>query len=104
MCEAYAVHKGRCEEHRADPWGGSTRDTTSARWQALRLRVLRRDHWTCYRCGGVAKVADHIVPLSEGGADTEDNLGALCVDCDRSKSSREGNRARQRRKRAATDL
>ena len=104
MCEAYAVWKGRCEEHRAEPWGGSTRDTTTSKWHTLRLRILRRDRWTCYRCGGVAKVVDHITPLAEGGTDAEDNLGALCTECDRSKSSAEGNRARKRRKRRPTTL
>jgi len=61
--------------------GGSTR-----RHRAWRLAVLERDHWTCQvrvKCEGAkASHADHVVPLSEGGARFDlANGRASCAPC-----------------------
>jgi 5-methylcytosine-specific restriction protein A len=45
-------------------------------------------------CIGTASQLDHVVPLAEGGADTDANSVAACVPCHRQKSSREGHAAR----------
>lgn len=56
---------------------------------SLRFRVLTRDNFTCRYCGrkapDVVLEVDHVVPVSAGGRDTEDNLVAACFDCNRAK-------------------
>ena len=56
-------------------------------WQRLRKMVLAR-HPIC-PCGAAATEIDHIVPKSEGGDDSADNLQALCKSCHSSKTLRE---------------
>ena len=62
----------------------------------LRFEVLVRDNFRCQLCGrdkddAVLEV-DHIVPVSEGGAEKEENLRTLCHECNKGKSEyyREG--------------
>jgi len=59
----------------------------------LRAKVLLRDNYTCQDCGASPRKADkvtlhvhHIIPVSEGGATTEDNLITNCNDCNQGKS------------------
>jgi len=54
----------------------------TARWRKLRELVLSR-HPFCVTpgCGAVAVVADHLVPRSEGGADSLENLVGRCIPC-----------------------
>lgn len=60
---------------------------TSKRWQALRLKILIRDRWTCKMCGrqsfrAGAMVCDHVEPHrgDEGLFWDEENLQILCAD------------------------
>lgn len=58
-----------------------------------RLRWLN-EHPLCVHCeqrGRVSAAAevDHVVPLSEGGADDDSNLQSLCVPCHKEKTARE---------------
>jgi hypothetical protein len=62
---------------------------------AMRYRVLVRDRFRCQICGrspansiGVELHIDHIVPWSKGGLNTEENLRALCVDCNLGKGDK----------------
>lgn len=60
---------------------------------SLRYKILKRDGFCCRYCGLSAadKVVlhiDHIVPLSKGGTDDEDNLCAACESCNLGKSNR----------------
>ena len=53
---------------------------------AFRSYVLKRDNYTCQLCGvsraRAGMEADHIVPISEGGAEFDpDNGRTLCHDC-----------------------
>lgn len=52
-----------------------------------KLRILRRDEFTCRGCGeaGTDLHVDHIIPVSKGGTDDDENLQALCVDCNQEK-------------------
>jgi len=58
-------------------------------WDKLRKKTLERDNYTCQRCGydpgctgrSVPLQAHHIVPRSDGGADSLDNLITLCRSC-----------------------
>lgn len=69
-------------------------------WQALRLRVLRRDRYQCQHrdyphapiCGDRANQVDHI---KHGDDHSLANLQALCATHHAAKSSREGIAARQ---------
>ena len=86
----------RCPEKPA--WGGTSQRQRTGRPgldQATRLRILRRDLYTCQGCGkGQANHVDHIEPRGDGGTDDDDNLQTLCSDCHERKSGREGARAR----------
>lgn len=42
----------------------------------------------CVSCGKPADTIDHIVPLSKGGGNEDDNLQPMCWDCNRAKGDR----------------
>ena len=60
----------------------------TAAFKAQRLRVLRRDAYTCYYCGDAATHADHVIPKAMGGGDELDNLVAACASCNQRKGSK----------------
>ena len=65
---------------------------THRQWRSIRVRVLRRDRYTCQYCGDPANTVDHVKPRSHGGGDELTNLVACCVRCqvaDRSQSVRD---------------
>ncbi|MFD6092420.1 HNH endonuclease [Oerskovia sp. NPDC060338] len=64
----------------------SQHSSRGAGWKATRLRILERDAYTCWMCGGEADQVDHRLAKSKGGADTDDNLSAACARCNNSKS------------------
>ena len=52
----------------------------------MRDRILKRDDYLCQEClrAGRVRVADevdHVVPLSVGGSNADDNQRSLCRDC-----------------------
>jgi len=50
--------------------------------QGLRTKVFERDMYRCLRCGAHQDLsADHIIPESEGGPTSEENLQTLCRPC-----------------------
>lgn len=66
----------------------------------LRAEILERNGFTCQQCGSAAGDpdlynpartvrlhVDHIVPISQGGTNTRDNLRALCSTCNQGKSN-----------------
>jgi hypothetical protein len=60
---------------------------------------LKRDGGHCQLqypgiCIHRAVILEHIIPLAEGGADTDENTCAACVACAGRKSSLEGHRAK----------
>jgi 5-methylcytosine-specific restriction endonuclease McrA len=91
----------RCSEHeRQHAWkgAGDKRSGTAAHKQR-RARVLKRDRHQCQLryegiCIGIASDLDHVVPLGEGGADSDDNCVSAGRACHLRKLSREGRRAR----------
>jgi len=83
----------RCPEHRrkpysphpsrSGPWGSTWA------WRKLRAQVLERDGYRCRYCGDPATHADHVVPVSMGGAHLDPaNVVAACAPCNRRKGSR----------------
>lgn len=59
-------------------------------WWPLRAKVLQRDNHTCFYCEEQAErmCVDHVIPLSRGGTNEEDNLVACCIPCNSSKCDR----------------
>ena len=58
---------------------------------SVRFQVFKRDNYACQMCGATAADGakleiDHIVPVSKGGQNDEDNLQVLCRDCNIGKS------------------
>ena len=55
----------------------------TADWAARRLRILVRDAYTCRVCGVVVQGrdahVDHILPIEDGGTDSDLNLQVLCA-------------------------
>jgi len=62
----------------------------------VRLRVLNRDGWICYLCSRpiprelrwphpLSGTIDHVIPVSAGGSDREDNLRAAHWGCNEAK-------------------
>jgi hypothetical protein len=55
-----------------------------------KIRVARRDNYTCQECGKHLKddeiEFDHIIPFSKGGSSEEHNIRLTCFKCNRSKS------------------
>jgi hypothetical protein len=49
--------------------------------EGLRAAIRRRAHLKCCVCHAVGVDIHHIVPQSEGGADTADNAAPLCPSC-----------------------
>lgn len=65
-------------------------------WRKLRVLILQRDHYICQNCGtpaGASAHVDHIIPLSAGGENTDDNLQTLCHACHSRKTAGESGRA-----------
>lgn len=54
-----------------------------------RLKIMLRDGGRCVECESVKELSiDHIVPVSKGGSDEDDNLQTLCRRCNSSKRDR----------------
>lgn len=93
---------GRCQAHQREAWGKkptAAKRITGRKLQALRADLFRRQP-LCVQCKerGLVVLAtqrDHIVPLSEGGEDTEDNVQGLCAPCHDGKSLAERLRAQR---------
>jgi 5-methylcytosine-specific restriction endonuclease McrA len=73
--------------------------------QEVRLtkqNVLRRDRYTCQYCGATdpPMTTDHIIPRSQGGEDSWDNLVCACTVCNNAKGDRSLIQARMRLRRS----
>jgi hypothetical protein len=65
---------------------GPVGDPLPSAW--VKMQVWRRDHGRCVRCGGQERVwFDYIVPVWEGGSNTEQNIRLLCERCSRDKDT-----------------
>lgn len=58
---------------------------------SLRWKILKRDNFTCTKCGRkspqVRLEVDHIIPLAKGGTNTDKNLATLCNWCNSGKGA-----------------
>lgn len=76
-CPEDATNEGRCPLHqRKRP----KRTVSVSGWEEQRRakRVIARDQGQCYVCDLLgADHADHVIPLSQGGADDESNMAPI---------------------------
>lgn len=55
--------------------------------KTARASVYKRDGHRCVECAATKRLTlDHIVPLSKGGSNRQDNLQTLCVPCNEAKA------------------
>ena len=89
-CSNYAVtNRHMCSEHidRRRQLSAHARGY-GARWRKMRADFLENNPF-CARCDNYAYHVDHIVPKSNGGRDTPQNLQALCASCHGKKTTLE---------------
>lgn len=87
---------GYCEKHQTLAIGwhrkkfNASKFYSSGRWQKLRAWIIKRQP-ICMVCGmNVSEEVDHIIPLSQGGAEMDaDNLQGICKACHSSKTVRD---------------
>lgn len=64
-------------------------------WKLIKIRnrIMRRDNYTCRKCGRVTTKGqvDHVIPLFDGGAEADENRQYLCCECHEIKSAEEEN-------------
>jgi 5-methylcytosine-specific restriction endonuclease McrA len=62
-----------------------------AEYKRLKAIVFKRDNYTCRYCGQVGGKleADHVIPISKGGANDLDNLVTSCRKCNRQKHDKD---------------
>lgn len=59
------------------------------KYKRQRLKVLHRDGYICFYCGGDAEQVDHVIPVSkQGDAIDMDNMVAACKRCNVAKGNR----------------
>lgn len=67
---------------------------SSRPWQRVRWRIMVRDGFTCQLCKRLCDPSgieiDHIVPLSKGGTDADDNLRTCCIACNQDRNRQRG--------------
>lgn len=92
----------RCDKHKPPKWtkrADSPKRITGRKLQRMRDELFKAQPLCveCLKHGRLtpATERDHIMPLFEGGTDTDDNVQALCHDCHEIKSKAERIRARQ---------
>jgi len=98
VCAALSPER-RCPKHRRTPWEASNRRSrTVSGWEQQRRarRVLEADHGICHVCRQFGSdEVDHVIPLSQGGADDESNLRPIhSVPCHRDKTAAEAQKGR----------
>lgn len=63
--------------------------TYSTNYRKKRKLILKRDNHICLYCGQQATTVDHIIPISKGGTDDDDNLVSACTTCNYGKKNKD---------------
>lgn len=84
-----------CSKHKKLYSGGGDTSHYDRRWQKIRALYLAK-HPLCVECQKAGKLTPatevhHVVPVSAGGSDAENNLMALCKPCHSRKTREEMN-------------
>ena len=94
-----------CEKHKPlHEWHKTTsyKRTTGRKLQRQRAQLFAEQPLCveCVRQGrvSVATIRDHIIPLGEGGSDTDDNIQGLCRECSDRKTAEESRRGRVKKR------
>lgn len=100
-CRAYSVYRGRCDEHKEVRWTKSKNRLSGWDWAKVRPRILARDGHLCQSCLQAGRYTqatevDHVIPLSKGGSNDDDNLMALCHTCHGLKTATERHISRKK--------
>jgi hypothetical protein len=71
-------------------WSKATPRLPEKEWLMMRARIFQRDGYVCRYCSAenVKFAIDHVVPLSRGGTNDEDNLVVACFACNSSKNDK----------------
>lgn len=89
-CGNLATDHGRCDTHRRKPWTNPSQHTQLMNPSLERLwrkQVRAKTNGNCAHCGHPGAIADHIIPIAEGGALYDpDNGQYLCTTCDQAKT------------------
>jgi 5-methylcytosine-specific restriction endonuclease McrA len=74
-----------CPEREPGPRHPSRAAGSTRAWRKLREQVLRRDGYTCQRCGGRAELVHHPQPVELGSRECcpPELLESLCWPCHR---------------------
>jgi len=105
-CGVPTLNGSRCEEHTVQPVSRTrkSRGVVGRDVRERRKRLLRRQANKCAACGAGPLTADqvqgdHVLALADGGADTDENMQALCLTCHLAKTRMENEkRAKQARR------
>ena len=93
---------GYCPAHAAKPW---TQPAPPPRMRGRKLQQARAALFAteplCRLCRAdgrarAATIRDHVVPLAEGGEDSQANVQPICDACHEAKTARESRRGRVR--------
>ncbi len=93
------LHTRPCPDHKPKAWARTKpapKRATGAAYYAQRAAVCRAAHGRCQLCAMPGQVADHIIPLAEGGPDELGNMQWLCHACHNTKTRGEARRGRER--------
>lgn len=96
-CTNRITNRRYCEEHTDWHWSTKPRDAAHRAWAKA---VKQRDNYMCQikgpHCLIRGTIADHIVPLAEGGKDTLTNGQCACQPCSDEKTQAEAVRGLRR--------
>lgn len=85
-----SVIRAKEREERWASYASAGTVTRNAIPAEMRWEIFRRDGFMCRYCGETDEPLelDHIIPVSQGGQDTHDNLVTACRTCNRNKGGR----------------
>lgn len=80
------AHRQRERAYRARKQDATVEDVTARGW----LEIVQAYDSRCVYCGEVcdSPSMDHVIPISQGGAHSYDNILPACLDCNRKKAAR----------------
>lgn len=95
-CKALVRGAAYCDQHKPKrgTHGSAGQRRTGRQGIKDRERIKRRDYGLCQDCLDIGIIragteVDHTIPLSLGGADSDENKRLLCTQCHKAKSARE---------------